>query len=258
MARTTLPQIHPVILSGGSGTRLWPMSREHYPKQLLPLCSDQSMLQDTAARVRDAGRFAAPLLVCNQEHRFIIAEQVRQIGLAPRAIMLEPVARNTAAAAAVAALTLAETDPDALLLLLPADHLIRDQDAFLAAVDTAAAVAADGRLVTFGIVPHAPETGYGYIRRGAAIAGHASSVAAFVEKPSRAVAEEFLATGDYLWNSGMFLFPLACSWPSWNGSSRRCSPPPAPRSPPAAATSTSSGWTKRPSPPRPARRSTTR
>lgn len=209
MARTTLQQIYPVILSGGSGTRLWPMSREHYPKQLLPLCSDQSMLQDTAARVRDAERFAAPLLVCNQEHRFIIAEQVRQIGLAPRAIMLEPVARNTAAAAAVAALTLTETDPDALLLLLPADHLIRDQDAFLAAVDTAAAVAADGRLVTFGIVPRAPETGYGYIRRGTAIAGHAASsaVAAFVEKPSRAVAEKFLATGDYLWNSGMFLFP---------------------------------------------------
>jgi mannose-1-phosphate guanylyltransferase/mannose-1-phosphate guanylyltransferase/mannose-6-phosphate isomerase len=209
MARPTSPRIHPVILSGGSGTRLWPMSREHYPKQLLPLCSDQSMLQDTAARVQGTGRFAAPLLICNQEHRFIIAEQVRQIGLAPQAIVLEPVARNTAAAAAVAALTLMETDPDALLLLLPADHLIRNQDAFLAAVDAAAAVAASGRLVTFGIVPHAPETGYGYIRRGAPLAGQDGSfdVAAFVEKPTLGIAREFLASGDYLWNSGMFLFP---------------------------------------------------
>ncbi len=210
MPRTSSPQIHPVILSGGSGTRLWPMSREHYPKQLLSLCSNQSMLQDTADRVRDSKHFAAPLLICNQEHRFIIAEQIRQIGLTPQAIVLEPVARNTAAAAAVAALTLMETDPDALLLLLPADHLIRDQNAFLTAVDAAATVATTGRLVTFGIVPHAPETGYGYIRRGALIAGHGGSydVAAFVEKPSRDVAEEFLASGEYLWNSGMFLFPV--------------------------------------------------
>lgn len=209
MARSTLPQIHPVILSGGSGTRLWPMSREHYPKQLLPLCSNQSMLQDTAARVRDETRFAAPLLICNQEHRFIIAEQVRQINLTPQAIVLEPVARNTAAAAAVAALTVAESDPNGLLLLLPADHLIRDQAAFLAAVDTAATVAAGGRLVTFGIVPHTPETGYGYIRRGEVVAGHDGSfaVSAFVEKPTRAVAEGFLTSGDYLWNSGMFVFP---------------------------------------------------
>jgi len=209
MTRSSLPKIHPVVLSGGSGTRLWPMSREHYPKQLLPLCSERSMLQETALRVRDPARFAAPLLVCNQEHRFIIAEQVRQSGLTPQGIVLEPVARNTAAAAAVAALTLAETDPDALLLLLPADHLIRDQDAFLAAVDAAAAVAAAGRLVTFGIVPHAPETGYGYIRRGDAIDGHDGvfTVAAFVEKPTRDRAEEFLAGGTHLWNSGMFLFP---------------------------------------------------
>lgn len=211
MTRTLRSKIHPVVLSGGSGTRLWPMSREHYPKQLLPLCSERSMLQDTALRVRDPDRFAAPLLVCNQEHRFIIAEQVRQSGLSPQGIVLEPVARNTAAAAAVAALMLAEADPDALLLLLPADHLIRDQDAFLAAVDAAAAVAASGRLVTFGIVPHAPETGYGYIRRGKAIDGHdgAFAVAAFVEKPTRARAEEFLGSGTYLWNSGMFLFPAA-------------------------------------------------
>ncbi len=211
MTRPLRSKIHPVVLSGGSGTRLWPMSREHYPKQLLPLCSERSMLQDTALRVRDPDRFAAPLLVCNQEHRFIIAEQVRQSGLSPQGIVLEPVARNTAAAAAVAALMLAEADPDALLLLLPADHLIRDQEAFLAAVDAAAAVAASGRLVTFGIVPHAPETGYGYIRRGKAIDGHdgAFAVAAFVEKPTRARAEEFLGSGTYLWNSGMFLFPAA-------------------------------------------------
>lgn len=211
MTSTLRSKIHPVILSGGSGTRLWPMSREHYPKQLLPLCSERSMLQDTALRVRDPDRFAAPLLICNQEHRFIIAEQVRQSGLSPQGIVLEPVARNTAAAAAVAALMLAEADPDTLMLMLPADHLIRDQDAFLAAVDAAAAVASSGRLVTFGIVPHAPETGYGYIRRGKAIDGYDGTfaVAAFVEKPTRARAEEFLGSGTYLWNSGMFLFPAA-------------------------------------------------
>lgn len=205
-------RIYPVVLSGGSGMRLWPMSREAYPKQLLPLCSDLTMLQETARRVGDPARFAPPLFVCNQEHRFIIAEQLRQIRLPASDIVLEPVGRNTAAAAAVAALRVQAEDPEGVLLLLPADHLIRDVPAFLRAVEAAAAAAAaDGRLVTFGIVPDAPETGYGYIRRGAALPGGSGGhqVAAFVEKPDRATAEGFLADGGYLWNSGMFVFSAA-------------------------------------------------
>ncbi|MGQ9369719.1 mannose-1-phosphate guanylyltransferase/mannose-6-phosphate isomerase [Azospirillum sp. ST 5-10] len=201
-------RIVPVLLSGGSGSRLWPMSRELYPKQLLPLCSDRSMLQDTARRIADPALFAPPLVVCNHEHRFVIAEQMRQIGVAPGAIVLEPVGRNTAAACAVAAL--AADDPDAVILVLPADHLIQDVDAFAAAVGRAAAAAADGYLVTFGIAPTAPETGYGYIRQGQPLAGHDGvfRVAAFIEKPDRAVAEGFVAGGEHVWNSGMFLFPV--------------------------------------------------
>lgn len=208
---TSSARIHPVVLSGGSGMRLWPMSREAYPKQLLPLCSDLTMLQETARRVSDPARFAPPLFVCNQEHRFIIAEQLRQIGLPAGDIVLEPVGRNTAAAAAVAALRVQAQDPEGVLLLLPADHLIRDVPAFLRAVDAAAKAAAAGRLVTFGIVPDGPETGYGYIRRGAALpdGSGAHQVAAFVEKPDRATAEGFLADGGYLWNSGMFVFSAA-------------------------------------------------
>jgi len=207
-------KVIPVLLSGGSGSRLWPMSRELYPKQLLPLCSDQSMLQETVRRVNtpdSAGRFAAPMVICNQEHRFVIAEQMRQIGIAPGTIVLEPVARNTAAACAVAALKALENDPGALILVLPADHLIRDVPAFLTAVDLAAKAAAKGMLVTFGITPTAPETGYGYIRRGKPVAGLAGAfaVAQFVEKPERDVAEGYVAGGEHVWNSGMFLFPAA-------------------------------------------------
>ena len=202
-------RIHPVILSGGAGVRLWPMSREKYPKQFLSLCSDRSMLQDTARRVADPALFAEPLVICNQEHRFIIAEQMRQIGLGSARIVLEPVGRNTAAAAAVAALIVAERDPDGLVLLLPADHVILDEDAFMKAVSVAAGAAASGQLTTFGIVPTAPETGYGYIRQGEAIAGHegALRVAAFVEKPPRETAERYLAEKNYFWNSGMFMLP---------------------------------------------------
>lgn len=202
-------RIHPVILSGGSGVRLWPMSREQYPKQFLPLYSERSMLQDTAQRIADPGRFAPPLVVCNQEHRFVIAEQMRQIGLDAR-IVLEPVGRNTAAAAAVAALIVAEQDPEGQILLLPADHVIQDQKAFLEAVTVAAGAASAGRLATFGIVPTAPETGYGYIRRGEAVDGQegAFRVAAFVEKPPRAEAERYLAEQCFFWNSGMFLLPV--------------------------------------------------
>jgi mannose-1-phosphate guanylyltransferase / mannose-6-phosphate isomerase len=199
--------IHPVLLSGGSGSRLWPISRESYPKQLLPLVGKQTMLQDTVGRVVGQ-RFAAPLVICNDEHRFVIAEQLRQIAVTPFAIALEPVGRNTAAAAAVAALMIAEQDPDALLLLLPADHVIRDTDAFHRAIEAAAGAAAAGNLVTFGITPTQPETGYGYIRQGAELTGYAGvfQVDAFVEKPRIETAEDMLAAGGHFWNGGMFLF----------------------------------------------------
>jgi mannose-1-phosphate guanylyltransferase/mannose-1-phosphate guanylyltransferase/mannose-6-phosphate isomerase len=207
---SSLPTIYPVILSGGVGSRLWPLSRKLYPKQLLDLVTDKSMLQETALRVRESEglRFAAPLVVCNAEHRFIIAEQLRQVGLTPTAIVLEPQGRNTAPAAAVAALMVKRLDPNALVLLLPADHVVADTAAFARAVETAAQAASRGFLTTFGIVPTRPETGYGYIEKGAAledVAG-AFAVARFVEKPKRDVAETYLAGGRHFWNSGMFLF----------------------------------------------------
>jgi len=163
--------IHPVILSGGSGTRLWPMSRTFYPKQLLPLVGDKTLLQQAALRIADAPGFAAPLVIANEEHRFIIAEQLREIEVAPQGLLLEPVGRNTAPAAAIAALSLAESDPQALMLLMPSDHTIDDLAAFLAAVTRAATAARAGHLVTFGIHPERAEIGYGYIERGAALAG---------------------------------------------------------------------------------------
>src|SRR5271165_2852391 len=177
--------IYPVVLSGGSGTRLWPMSRTLYPKQLLPLLGRDSLLQQTVRRVADDGRFAAPLLVANEEHRFIIAEQLREIALVPRALLLEPIGRNTAPAACVAALTLTESDPDPLMLVMPSDHTIGEVDAFVAAIGRAAAAARSGALVAFGVTPERAETGYGYIRRGAAADGieGAFAVAEFVEKP---------------------------------------------------------------------------
>jgi len=193
----------PVILSGGSGTRLWPLSRESYPKQFLPLVEDISMLQATWRRVAPlAGR--RPIVVANQEHRFMAAEQLREMGAEPSAILLEPVGRNTAPAIAVAALEAMRDGEDALLLVLPSDHVIRDEAAFHAVVRAALPAAREGRLVTFGIVPTAPETGYGYIQ---ATAGEGvRAVAQFVEKPDRATAEAYLASGAYFWNSGMFLF----------------------------------------------------
>ncbi|MGD9597513.1 MAG: mannose-1-phosphate guanylyltransferase/mannose-6-phosphate isomerase [Steroidobacteraceae bacterium] len=196
----------PVILSGGAGTRLWPLSRELYPKQLLPLVGERTMLQATVGRLAGTGA-AGPIVVCNEAHRFMVAEQLRQIEAAPRAILLEPAGRNTAPAIALAAQVALESLPgaDPILLVLPADHVIRDIPAFHKGVQTAVAAAGLGHLVTFGVVPHAPETGYGYIQRGAPLAG-ASRITAFVEKPARAVAEQYLKAGNYLWNSGMFVF----------------------------------------------------
>lgn len=205
------PMLVPVLLSGGAGSRLWPLSRERYPKQLLNLVGEYSMIQETVRRVSDPNRFAPPLLICNEEHRFIVAEQMRQMDIRPRQTILEPFGRNTAPAVAVAALTALATDPEALLLILPADHLIRNQATFLAAVEQAVAAAATGYLVTFGITPTAPETGYGYIQSGAPL-DHLDGVfrvAAFIEKPERQVAERFLAGDKHYWNSGMFLFPAA-------------------------------------------------
>jgi len=199
--------LYPVILSGGAGSRLWPLSRALFPKQLLALAGEQSLIQDTVLRVSGAG-FAAPLIICNNDHRFLIAEQMRQAGISPGPIVLEPAARNTAPAAAVMALMVEKMDPDGILLLLPADHIVQNRTEFLRAVAIAARAAQDDRLVTFGITPDSPETGYGYIRRGAAIPGQDGTfaVARFVEKPDAATAQGYVASGDYCWNSGMFLF----------------------------------------------------
>ncbi|HEY1723863.1 MAG TPA: mannose-1-phosphate guanylyltransferase/mannose-6-phosphate isomerase [Steroidobacteraceae bacterium] len=195
----------PVILSGGAGTRLWPLSRELHPKQLLALIGRNTMLQDTVRRLAGL-EVEPPMVVCNEAHRFLVAEQLRTIECRARAIVLEPVGRNTAPAIALAAhATLAQVEGDPLLLVLPADHVIPDVAAFHRAIEIAAIAARDGALVTFGVVPTAPETGYGYIRRGAA-AGASYRIAEFVEKPDLARAQEFLASGEHYWNSGMFLF----------------------------------------------------
>jgi mannose-1-phosphate guanylyltransferase/mannose-6-phosphate isomerase len=196
----------PVILSGGSGTRLWPLSRELLPKQLLALTGERTMIQETAARLTGFPNGTPPVVVCNESHRFLVAEQMREMGLPPTAILLEPVGRNTAPAIALAAHTaLASAGEDALMLVLPADHVLGDLGAFQASIGLAVPAAAAGKLVAFGIVARTPETGYGYIRRGAG-AGAVAPIAQFVEKPSAERAQEFIASGDYFWNSGMFLF----------------------------------------------------
>ncbi|KOR43681.1 mannose-1-phosphate guanyltransferase [Xanthomonas oryzae] len=198
-----MSDVLPIILSGGSGTRLWPLSRESYPKQFLPLVGDKSMLQSTWLRAAPVAAHA-PIVVANEEHRFMAAEQLQQLGVKPSAILLEPKGRNTAPAIAVAALEATRDGADPLLLVMPSDHVIQNEAAFQAAVTTAAAAAEQGKLVTFGIKPTAPETGYGYIKAGAG--NGVSAVERFVEKPDLATAQSYLASGEYYWNSGMFLF----------------------------------------------------
>ena len=194
----------PVILSGGSGTRLWPLSRRHYPKQFLPLVSNHTMIQETLLRLTGIAGLKAPIAVCNEDHRFMMAEQLREIDISPNAIILEPLGRNTAPAVALAALTAISEDD--VLLILPADHVIEDVVAFQYAVNQAKTLAEQGYLVTFGIVPTEPETGYGYIKRSTENVGPAYTVASFVEKPNLETAQGYLKSGDYYWNSGMFAF----------------------------------------------------
>ena len=202
--------ITPIILSGGVGSRLWPLSRSTFPKQLLDLAGPYSMLQQTLLRAQGA-EFRPPVLICNTEHRFLVAEQARAVGITPQVILLEPVGRGTAPAAALAALLVAAQDPDGMVLLLPADHIVRDAPAFRAAMESGLAAARDGKLVTLGIRPTAPDTGYGYIQCGASLYGSAQSfsVSRFVEKPDAATARAYLESGGYYWNSGIFLFQAA-------------------------------------------------
>ena len=198
--------LYPVILSGGSGSRLWPMSRENYPKPLLPLVSENTLLQETANRLDDIEGLGDAVYVCNEEHRFLLAEQVAQLGKKPAAIILEPEGRNTAPALTLAALYLVKQDPDAMMVVMPADHVMTEPQQFVAAVRQGGVNAEQGALVTFGIVPDAPETGYGYIKRDVEVSGtSAYSVASFVEKPDLETAQQYISEGDYYWNSGIFL-----------------------------------------------------
>ncbi len=193
----------PVLLSGGAGTRLWPLSRAEAPKQLQRIVGDQTMVQATLSRVEGMSGVTAPLVVCNRRHADIIVGQLAEIGIEPMRVLAEPTGRNTAPAVVAAALA---AEPDSTLLVLPADHVISDVEGFRRAVPTAVAAAADGSLVTFGIKPSRPETGYGYIRVGGWVDGGVARVEAFVEKPDGPTAAEYVASGRYLWNSGMFVF----------------------------------------------------
>ena len=195
----------PVIMAGGSGTRLWPLSRGNYPKQFLPLTGEHTMLQQTVLRLNGL-EHGAPLFICNEDHRFIAAEQIRQLGLKKADILLEPAGRNTAPAIALAAIRARQqNNADTVLLVLAADHVITDTKAFQQATEQALPLAQDGKLVTFGIVPASAETGYGYIKRGEPT-GQAFTVQRFVEKPDQSTAEQYLQSGEYYWNSGMFMF----------------------------------------------------
>ncbi len=202
--------IHPVILSGGSGTRLWPLSRSMYPKQFIRFFNGQgpSFLGATLQRLSADKGFAAPVLLCNNDHRFLVKEELDRANISTKSIFLEPVARNTAAAIAVAAFAVAREDPQGVIVVMPSDHVIRDEVRFLEAVRRAAKVAATGRLVLFGIKPSEPHTGYGYIRQGAALDGFANgafTVDAFAEKPDAETAQRYIDSGNYYWNSGIFV-----------------------------------------------------
>jgi len=199
----------PVVLCGGAGTRLWPLSRQHYPKQFLALDGERTLLQQTLMRLDDLDSRPA-LVVCHHEHRFIVAEQLRELSVSDADIILEPVAKNTAPAIAVAAFHALKNDDDALLLVLPADHLIKNTEAFHAAIAQAEVLARDDKLVTFGVVADKAETGYGYIKKGNRLADLGFAVEAFVEKPDLETAEAYLISADYLWNSGMFMFKAQC------------------------------------------------
>ena len=217
--------IVPLILSGGAGTRLWPLSREMYPKQFLPLVGNQTMLQNTITRLAGVAELASPIVVCNENHRFMVAEQLRQVDSCAAAIILEPVGRNTAPAVAVAALRVLAAGDDPIFLVLPADHVIKDAATLCRTVEAAVPHARAGKLITFGVVPTGPETGYGYIKAGAPLSPPspqntdsrspipdsriptaAFTVARFVEKPDLATAQGYVASGEYYWNSGMFMF----------------------------------------------------
>lgn len=196
----------PVILSGGSGTRLWPLSRQQYPKQFLPVVGEETLFCSTLARLKGMPGLQAPIVVCNESHRFLVAEQLRQSEAEHQGILLEPCARNTAPAIALAALHAQQQDERAILLVLPADHMIAEVGVFQAVVQQSVAQTQAGKLITFGIVPERAETAYGYIRKGEVLSGGGHAVAAFVEKPDALTAEQYLNSGDYVWNSGMFMF----------------------------------------------------
>ncbi|MGZ8217946.1 mannose-1-phosphate guanylyltransferase/mannose-6-phosphate isomerase [Methylomagnum sp.] len=210
--------IRAIVLSGGSGTRLWPFSREAYPKQFLSFSGGHTLFQETVTRAMDWGSESAntfevlpPLVVCNELHRFLVAEQLRQLGQENGSILLEPIGRNTAPALTLAALCAAEEGNDPVLAVLPSDHYVENVPGFQARLAEALKLAAEGRVVTFGIVPDKPETGFGYIRQGAAIGENAYALGGFTEKPNAATAAEYLATGEYLWNSGIFIL-RASTW----------------------------------------------
>ena len=197
----------PLILSGGSGTRLWPLSRTMYPKQFINFFNgeDTSFLEMTLRRLSSGPEFAAPIVLCNNVHRFLVRNQLDRVGIAPKAIILEPVARNTAAAVAIGALAASQDDPDAVIIVVPSDHLVRDEASFTAQLRRAIEVAESGKLVLFGIKPTEPHTGYGYIRGGEPLPGGFLKVDAFFEKPDAETAARYLREGNYFWNSGIFV-----------------------------------------------------